>query len=174
MTYPTVLFRPSKWKLKEDSLMRHLTGIFIMSILTLNVPASALAKGKTVTITAPSNNSDVEENAQAKGKCSPPVAGDIWVFVWPEGSPGLGYPQSPNNSPTSCNKEKEEWSTSIFFRGEPQRYEVAVYLATAAASKEISKFLVEGAKHNHYPGMRLDSLPRGLIKQQRVMVIKRL
>jgi hypothetical protein len=164
--------------------MRHLIGIFILSVLTLNAPASALAKGKTVserptaasvTITRPENNSHVKEEADAEGTCRSSVAGDVWVFVWPELAPGRGYPQSPNagkGSPASCNKEEEQWSTPIFFGGPPQSYEIAVYVANAAASKEIATLLVSWAKVNKYPGMPLRSLPKGLVEKQRIQVTK--
>jgi hypothetical protein len=159
--------------------MRHPICIFVMSVLTLNALTSALAKGKTVsevprvasaTITSPLNSSVVAKKAIASGECSPSAAGDISVFVWPERSPGWGYPQSPNSYPASC--KNEQWKTPIFFQGEPQPFEIAVYVATAAASAVIKDFLRKGARSNNYPGMHRDLLPDGLVEPQRVRVTK--
>jgi hypothetical protein len=127
-----------------------------------------------LTITSPADNSVVMDDTLASGTCSPSIAGDIWVFVWPGRAPGKGWPQSPDadkGAPATRNQEK--WSTPISFGGPPQSYEIAVYVATPAASRRLSELLAGWARRNSYPGMTIASLPQGLVENQRIRVTKR-
>jgi hypothetical protein len=164
--------------------MRYFIYPFTATALMISVLATAPVEAKVVpkapppaaslVITTPADNSVVADDALASGNCNHSVAGDIWVFVWPERAPGKGWPQSPDadrGAPATRNQEK--WSTPISFGGPPQSYEIAVYVATPAASRRLSELLAGWARRNSYPGMTIASLPQGLVENQRIRVTKR-
>jgi len=128
----------------------------------------------SVTITNPANNALVAKAALATGTFDSSIAGDIWVFVWPELAPGKGWPQTPNaadGAPAVLNKQTSIWSTPVGFGGPPQSYEIAVYTASKPASARIGRLLKNWAKRGDYPGMTLNQLD-GLVERHRITVRK--
>jgi hypothetical protein len=126
-------------------------------------------------IRTPSNKGVVSNSILVSGTSDGSAAGDIWVLVWPELAPGRGWPQSPDaasGSPAVLKRETGEWSTVASFGGRPQSYDIAVYTASRAASRQLSNLLRLWARRGDYPGMTLNQIPTGLIEQHRITVRK--
>ena len=136
------------------------------------VSQTPLTNNRVIYITNPTNGSEGGEGCMIRGIYEKKIKEDIWVLVWPENAPGVGWPQSDDAmTGKSAYKNNGNWSVYCHFGGPPQEYDIVVYKATAKASKEIEKTLISWAKSNSYPGLRY--LPGGLTEMDRITVRKR-
>lgn len=126
-----------------------------------------------ITITQPPENGMVAGEAEVAGSYGPSISEDIWVIVWPEKSPGKGWPQSDDAARgLPCAKQDGRWIVHCVFGGPSQKYKIAAYTATPAASNSISTDLRKWYKEMKYAGISRASLPRGL-KEQCVIVVRK-
>jgi hypothetical protein len=168
------------------------TGIFVDNLF----PARAPASGGTVNppntsppqsppvsgtppavlgivITQPADNDMVAGEGDVSGSYDPSISDDIWVIVWPEKAPGKGWPQTDDGKQgLPCAKRDGKWTVHCFFGGPPQRYRIAVYTATPAASNIISTELRSWYMKNDYMGITRANLPQGLKEQGEIKVRK--
>lgn len=126
-----------------------------------------------LTIVQPRNGNFVPGEMNVYGTYSKEITDNVWVFIWPERARGRGWPQSDDpQSGAPALKKNGKWSVYCYFGGPPQRYEIAVYTATPAASFFISTKLKEWYKSGDYKGISVVNLPDGLLERQRIQVTK--
>jgi hypothetical protein len=126
-------------------------------------------------IDSPLDGAEVGASLMIEGHARGWFSGEVWVAVWPELAPGLGWPQSPNafrGEPALLNREKGTWSSPVFLGGPPQTYEIVVYLASESASEAMRQAMRRWAAYGHYPGIAVAKLPDGVVEQQRIRVKK--
>ncbi len=107
------------------------------------------------------------------GTCPASLAEDIWVFVWPEQAPGMGWPQSAEGlgiKPT--NRDGERWWVRVGLGGPPQRYGISAHTATREASAYLRAEMAEWSRTGVFPGLPANGLPTGLVERHRVSVIR--
>ena len=116
----------------------------------------------SATITDPPAGRSIDTAAiTVSGVYSPPGQGltdHIWILVWPDLAPGVGFPQSSNagiGEPAVKDAVNSRWSVIATFGGPPQGYDITVYTATAVlrsgrdASPFLSKFRILQVQPGH-------------------------
>lgn len=129
-----------------------------------------------VFITYPSNGASVPDSIQVLGTYTDDFEGSewsIWVILWPEDSPGIGWPQSDNAvEGTPAVKNNGSWSVTCWFTGPPQSYDIAVYTGTAEASRVLVTLLIDSYRRDEYSGILEINLPAGLVERDRITISK--
>jgi hypothetical protein len=138
------------------------------------VPATAsAAQTENIVITRPQNGADVEQGIEVTGTYPADSNSDIWLFVWPQKAPGLGWPQSEHpETGAPAEKRNGKWFVTAWLGGPPQQYELAVYTATKTASAFIKKRLREENRKQSFNGILERDLPDGLVERNRIRVKK--
>jgi hypothetical protein len=139
----------------------------------LNSLASRLTENfkSPIRIISPSHAAEISSPLVVEGECSPEFTSDIWVFVWPELSPMYGWPQSDDAfAGNSAMRINGRWAVTCYFEGLPQKYDIAVNIATPEASRIIGDSLMRWAREKRYPGFHRLTLPEGLTEIQRISV----
>ncbi len=136
-------------------------------------PTSPESEG-SATITQPVNGALVGDSILVSGTYKGGVQEDIWVIVWPETAPGVGWPQSDNSAEGyPATKNNGAWYVTCWFGDPLQRYDVAVYTATPQASQALATLLIESYYRGEYLGIFESNLPAGLVERDRIRVEKR-
>jgi hypothetical protein len=134
---------------------------------------NTVASSAGIVISQPANGAIVPGEADASGKYDPSITDDIWVFVWPEEAPMMGWPQSDDaEHGLPCAKRDGKWTVHCYFGGPLQSYRIVVYTATPSASNFIASNLRRWYKINDYKGISRTNLPQGLKEQQEITVRK--
>ena len=103
------------------------------------------------------------------------LSSPLWVLVWPDLAPGVGFPQSANaaaGEPATKNTATT-WTTSATFGGPPQGYELILYSATPEASNVLAIAVRAGAAGlARVPTPGLTTLPTGLTPLHSIRVTR--
>jgi hypothetical protein len=136
-----------------------------------------ISRGPLLAMTSPGEGSTVSEvNIVARGTFAQGLDEAIWLLVWPEQVPDLGYPQSPNAAaglPANTNTARLEWSVPVTLGGPPQAYDLAVYTASDSANRRLKETLMTWARTNNFAGIPFRELPEGLNEEQRIRIVRR-
>lgn len=126
-----------------------------------------------VLILEPKSGNVVASSKRVSGRYSKEINDDIWVIVWPELSPGRGWPQT-NDAATglSASKKNGEWSVICNFGGPSQSYDVVAYTAPPSVSEVLSSKLKMWFRNNEYSGISLQELPKGLVEKTKIRLQK--
>lgn len=130
-------------------------------------------KPSTLIISEPKSGSTVTSSKKVSGRYSQDISDDIWIFVWPELSPGRGWPQTDNAaSGLPASKKNGEWSIVCNFGGPSQSYDVVAYTAAAPVSELLSNKLKLWSRNNAFVGISLQEMPKDLVEKARITVQK--
>lgn len=132
------------------------------------------------TITEPPNGRTIESaSVTASGTYGPAGStASLWLLVWPDLAPGVGFPQSASASagePASKNPAATPptWTTVATFGGPPQGYELVLYSATPEASNVLANAVRTGTGGlARVPTPGLITLPSGLTQLHSVRVTR--
>ena len=162
---------------KRQELLKLLVLAGFLAILAIgcddNGPPPEPEPPKDVMTTQPGDGATVPGVLKVEGIYIEDINDDIWVFIWPDLAPDIGWPQSDSaESGAAALKESGRWSVTCYFGGPPQDYEIAVYTASASASAVIANKLKEWYRNNNYPGIAKAELPAELDKRDSIRVKK--
>ncbi|MHC4309628.1 MAG: class I SAM-dependent methyltransferase [Planctomycetota bacterium] len=116
---------------------------------------------KLLTINKPEEGAIVGTQMIVSGTYSKNLSKDIWVIIWPENAPGLGWPQFGDPvKMTSAKKSNGNWSAICNFGGPPQGYEILVYTSHIAGS-----LLLQQRCQKYGGSIPKKDLPDGFVKQ---------
>lgn len=161
---------PARVIVSVVGILLMLTGI----VRTHNPSPLSAAQTENILIARPQNGADVEQGVDVSGTYSADSNSDIWLFVWPQNAPGLGWPQSERpESGAPAEKKNGKWFVKAWLGGPPQQYELAVYTATKAASAFLKNRLREDYRKKSFNGISERDLPDGLVEKSRIQVTKR-
>jgi hypothetical protein len=145
--------------------------------LTMLGSAVRVSRGPIATITDPGDGAVVTAgDIVVLGRYASDLNDNIWVLVWPELAPGLGYPQSPDAArglPSTKDPQRLTWSVPVTLGGPPQTYDIRVYTADTAASNALGAILARQVATSTFAGLRRDELPLELHEQQKITIRKR-
>lgn len=143
------------------------------------VPAAASAPPVSMTnakafIDEPVNGSVIDDDfVPVSGRVDRNVKGDVWLLIFPQRSPGRGFPQTSDASRgVPAVRTGDTFQVPAFLGGpRPQSYDLVLFEAQhIEASKRFSSYLQAASRSNRHAGISMADMPSGLKELARVTI----